>query len=201
MSTDRDFPVHTLENAPAAARPFIAGSQKAFGFLPSPVARLATQPAVGGAFMQLVGAFDRTSLTRLEREVVILTIARENQCHYCMAMHSALLAGEAAAAAPVVEALRAGTPLPDPRLEALSQFVSALLAGRGDPSDRAWRAFREAGFDHAAALEVVLGVAAYTLSTFANRLTQAPLDPAFEAFRWPAPQLPSAREVAAQAHV
>jgi AhpD family alkylhydroperoxidase len=191
MSTNRDFPVHTLETAPAAARPFIAGSQKAFGFLPSPVARLATQPAVGSAFMQLVGAFDRTSLTHLEREVVILTVARQNQCHYCMAMHSALLASDAAAA-PVVEALRAGTPLPDARLEALSQFVSALLAGRGDPSDRAWRSFREAGFDHAAALEVVLGVAAYTLSTFANRLTQAPLDPAFEAFRWESVLMPLA---------
>lgn len=199
MSTNRDFPAHTLDTAPPAARPFITGSQKAFGFLPSPVARLASQPAVGGAFMQLVGAFDRTSLDKLQREVVILTVARENQCHYCMAMHSALLAGEPAAA-PIVAALRAGTTLPDERLEALAQFVRGVLAGRGDVSEQAWVRFRAAGYDHAAALEVVLGVAAYTLSTFANRLTQAPLDPAFEPFRWPdAPRSAGAPTVSAPA--
>ena len=186
MTTNREFPVHSLETAPAAARAFVAGSQKAFGFLPSPVARLASAPAVGGTFMQLVGAFDRTSLDKLQREVVILTIARENGCHYCMAMHSALLAGDPAAA-PAVEALRAGTPLPDERLEALAQFVRSVLAGRGDVSDQAWARFRAAGYDHAQALEVVLGVAAYTLSTYANRLTQAPLDAAFQAFAWPEP--------------
>ena len=186
MTTNREFPVDTLETAPQAARPFVAGSQKAFGFLPSPVARLASAPAVGGAFMQLVGAFDRTSLDKLQREVVILTIARENACHYCMAMHSALLAGDPAAA-PAVEALRAGTPLPDERLEALAQFVRSALAGRGDVSEPAWTRFRAAGYDHAQALEVLLGVAAYTLSTYANRLTQAPLDAAFQAFAWPEP--------------
>lgn len=184
MTNDREFPVHTLETAPAAARPFVAGSQKAFGFLPSPVARLASAPSVGGAFMQLVGAFDRTSLDKLQREVVILTIARENRCHYCMAMHSALLAGDPAAA-PIVKALRAGTPLPDERLEALALFVRGVLDGRGDVPAQAWARFRAAGYDHAQALEVLLGVAAYTLSTYANRLTQAPLDAAFQAFAWP----------------
>jgi hypothetical protein len=34
---------------------------------------------------------------------------------------------------------------------------------------------------------VVLGVAAYTLSTYANRLTQAPLDAPFQAFAWNEP--------------
>jgi uncharacterized peroxidase-related enzyme len=183
MSADRNFPAHTVDTASPAARPFVAGAQKAFGFVPSPVARLASQPAVGGAFMHLVNVFDRTSLDKLQREVVILTVARENQCHYCVAMHSALLADDPAAG-PVVEALRAGTTLPDERLEALAQFVLGLLAGRGDVGEQVWARFRAAGYDHAAGLEVVLGVATYTLSTFANRLTQAPLDAAFEPFRW-----------------
>jgi alkylhydroperoxidase family enzyme len=101
-----------------------------------------------------------------------------------MAMHSALLAGDPTAA-PAVEALRAGTPLPDERLEALAQFVRSVLAGRGDVSEQAWTRFRAAGYDHAQALEILLGVAAYTLSTYANRLTQAPLDAAFQPFAWP----------------
>jgi len=190
MTMNRAFPHHTLADASGPARALIAGSERMFGFLPSPVARLATQPAVATAFTQMNAAFEKTSLGSLEREVVIMTIARENRCHYCVAMHSALLARDAAHAA-VLAALRDGTPLPDARLDALARFVRALLAGRGDVSDDAWRDFIAAGFDHAAALEVVLGVATYTLSTFANRLTQAPLDPPFEPFRWPEPRATS----------
>lgn len=38
-------------------------------------------------------------------------------------------------------------------------------------------AFLDHGFTRQNALEVVLGVGTYTLSTFANRLTRAPADP------------------------
>ena len=55
-------------------------------------------------------------------------------------------------------------------------FVLALLESTGDVRPEAWQAFLDAGFDRAAALEVVLGIATYTLTTFANRLTEAPLE-------------------------
>lgn len=43
----------------------------------------------------------------------------------------------------------------------------------GGVTDEQLTAFTDAGFDRAQALEVVLGIGAYTLSTFANRMTQA----------------------------
>ena len=193
MSHDRQFPEHTVVTAPAAARPLLVGSQKMFGFIPSPMARLAVQPAVASAFLHLNGVWERTSLTETEREVVVMAVARANGCAYCVAMHSAALARNGAPA-PLIEALRSGARLAAPRLEALAAFTRAVLRDRGDVGDVAWRRFREVGFDHAAALEVVLGVATYTLSTFSNRLTQAPLDPAFEAFRWHADASPAAHE-------
>lgn len=185
-ATDRQFPAHTEQTAPAAARSLLAGSQKLFGFVPSPLARLVTQPAVAQAFMQMNAAFERTSLTSTEREVVVMTVALWNQCHYCLAMHTASLTRDGAPAA-LIAGLRAGSPLPDHRLEALATFTRALLQGRGDVPAESWGRFRDAGFGHAAALEVVLGIATYTLSTFANRLTQAPPDAAFEPFRWEHP--------------
>lgn len=175
---DRSFPAHDATTAPEAAKGFVAGSAQRFGFLPSPVARLATAPTVAASFMRLVGAFDTTSLNKLEREVVVMTIARWADCHYCIAMHSAMLAAEHTAPE-VLAALRAGTPVADARLAALQAFTAAVLAGRGDVTPAAWSGFVAAGFGHQQALEVVLGVAAYVLSTFANRLTQAPLDAAF----------------------
>jgi len=189
MTNDRQFPVHTAETAPPAARPLMTGTQKLFGFIPSPMARLVTQPAVAGAFVQMNALWERASLSAAEREVVVMVVASENGCEYCVAMHTAMLTREGAAPE-LIEALRAGEPLPDARLQALAAFTRSVLRRRGDVVDEAWQAFRQAGFDYSAALEVVLGVATYTLSTFANRLTQAPLDPAFEPFRW----TPAARD-------
>ncbi len=76
----------------------------------------------------------------------------------------------------LIEALEHGRPLDSPRLEAVRSFTLSLLEYTGDVPDKEWQQFLAAGFDRAAALEIVVGIAAYTLTTFANRLTEAPLD-------------------------
>jgi len=45
-------------------------------------------------------------------------------------------------------------------------------------------AFLDAGYTHQQALDVVLGISVFTLTTYAIRLTEAKLDPAFAAFVW-----------------
>ena len=56
--------------------------------------------------------------------------------------------------------------------------------------EHTWRAFEAAGFDAQHALDAVLGTGVYVLSTLSNILTAAPLDAAFEAFRWAVPGAP-----------
>ncbi len=82
--------------------------------------------------------------------------------------------------------LREQEALPDPRLEALRQFTIAVTEAAGAVDERVLEDFRAAGFTPRNALEVVLGIGAYTISTFANRMTAAPLDPPFEPFVWEA---------------
>jgi uncharacterized peroxidase-related enzyme len=177
------FPTLTPETAAPSVRPALTHAQRQFGFLPSPLARMASSPTAVEAFGTLLRLFDHSSLGPLEREVVALTVARVNGCHYCMAMHTALLSRSVEGQA-LVPALREGTRLAEPRLEALRRFVLRLLETRGAIGPEAEQAFAAAGFGAQEALEVVVGVAAYTLTTFANRLTGAPLDAAFEAHRW-----------------
>lgn len=181
-----EFSPLTVETSSAAARGILSASQARFGFVPSPVARVAHAPGVLKHLMTSLGAFEQTSLSTLEREVIAMTVAFENGCLYCMAMHTALLAGTPEAQL-IVAALRAGTPLPDPRLGALRTYARALLWGRGHVDPAVTAAFVSAGFTDAQALEVVLGVGVYTLSTFLNIVTGADLDPAFEPFRWAVP--------------
>lgn len=175
-----NFPSLSAESAPAASRPMLQGSQKQFGFVPSPVAKAASSPVALKHLLAGFAAFDQSALSHLEREVVAMTVAYENGCHYCMALHSAMLVGE-----PVVEHLRAGTPLPDARLEALRIFTREIVQTRGRPTSTA--AFEAAGFTAQHALDVVLGVGVYTLSTYLNILTAAELDAPFLPFAWRCP--------------
>lgn len=62
--------------------------------------------------------------------------------------------------------------------------MNQVIDHTGEVPDAALRDFLAAGYDARNALDVVLGIATHTLSTFANRLTDAPLDEPFEPWRW-----------------
>jgi AhpD family alkylhydroperoxidase len=175
------FTVHTIESAPAASRRLMAETVKHQGHLSEAVALLAESPELLGTFLRASGTFAASTLDPLAQEVVIMTIATRNGCHLCVAMHTARL--DALAADPgLITALRAGTPLDDPRLAALRQFTLRVLASTGEVTDDELAAFVAAGFTARNALEVVLGIGTYTMSTLATRLVRAPLDESLAAF-------------------
>jgi uncharacterized peroxidase-related enzyme len=189
MTQTPRFAALTVESAADAARPLLKASASNFGFLPSPVAKAAHSPALLKHLLAGFGAFERTSLTALEREVVAFAVAFEVECSYCIAMHSAILSGVPETPSDLVESLRAGSALVDPRLEALRQFVRDTVRTRGRVSEARWQALDVAGFTQEQALDVLLGVGVYLLSTFTNVMTRADLDAPFEAFRWRKPEV------------
>jgi AhpD family alkylhydroperoxidase len=177
------FVDHTPETAPEASRPALRAAAGKFGFLPSAMARLAESPSVVAAFGRLLAVWESSSLDHLEREVVTLTVAHDAGCEVCMAIHSAVVARTVGDAA-LLEALRTQSPLADARLEALRVFTLRVIEQKGDVGEAALASFVAAGFTKQHALDVVLGVGTYTLSTYANRLTRAPLDPPLASFEW-----------------
>ncbi|MGX4736573.1 carboxymuconolactone decarboxylase family protein [Kitasatospora griseola] len=170
------FPDLTPETAPAASRRSLEGVAHHLGYLPSAAARLAQSPQLLDGFLKLTALFDATELDPVVRETVVLTIATRNGCHVCVAMHTAQLT-RLAATPDLIAALRAQQPLPDARLEAVRRFVHSVLDHTGAVPEPDLAAFLAHGFTPRNALEIVLGIGAYTLSTFANRLTDAPVDP------------------------
>ena len=151
------------------------------GYLPAAVALLAESPEVLEGFLRMSGTFEACTLDPLAREVVIMTVAVRNGCHLCAAMHSARLAALGADPA-LTAALRAGAPLADARLDAARAFTVRVLDTAGEAGDESLAEFLGHGFTRRNALEVVLGIGAYTLSTLANRLTGAPVDEELRAF-------------------
>ncbi|MEV6249371.1 carboxymuconolactone decarboxylase [Streptomyces sp. NPDC051742] len=124
------------------------------------VSLLKESPETLDGFLKLSQVFESTTLDPHSRETVILTVAHRNQCHLCVDMHDAKMA--------------ALGPAPEPeRLDAVRTFTLQVLATSGAVGDAELAAFEKAGYTRRNALEVVLGVGTYTLSTFANRLTRA----------------------------
>ncbi len=182
MSTKTFFPALSVEQAPEGSRAVMRGNAKAFGFLPDAVARMATSPEALEAFVTMLRFFEKGSLGPLEREVVVFTVARDSGCELCVALHTAMLRKQDTPEAMVV-ALREGRVLEDKKLEVLRQFTLTLLKEHGRVDEEELARFEAAGYAARQALDVVVGVATYTLSTFANRLTRAQIDPAFQAHR------------------
>ncbi|MEF8793059.1 carboxymuconolactone decarboxylase family protein [Thiohalorhabdus sp.] len=181
-----DFPVNTPDSVTAQAGDFMRDLEKGYGFIPNLAGVMATAPALMQGYFKLNELFEQTSLTGPERQVVLLAASYTNACDYCMGAHTALaeMAGVPQAS---IEALRAGQPLPDERLEALRRFTQAVVYQRGHMPDADLQAFYEAGFTQQNVLEVVLGVGMKTLSNYTNHIAGTPLDSAFSGKEWNPP--------------
>jgi AhpD family alkylhydroperoxidase len=177
------FPEYTLESAPAGSRRFMVATQNHLGYLPAATARWAASPHLLEGFAKLNAIFESATLDPVAREVVVMTIATRNGCHICVALHTARLTA-LGASADVIAALRSASVLSDHRLDAIRVFTLRVLEDAGDVGDDALRAFLASGYTRQNALEVVLGIGTYTMSTLANRLTGAPLDDQLSAFAW-----------------
>src|SRR5438477_1972148 len=185
------FTEHSIESAPPAARRFMTATRDHLGYLPAGMARMAASPQLMDGFLRLTAIFENTTLEPVAREVVVMTMATRNRCHICVAMHTARLTALGADPG-LIEALRnpelgdpdRTEPLPDERLDAVRMFTLRVLDTAGDVGDQALRDFLAAGYSTQNALEVVLGIGTYTMSTLANRLTGAPVDDQLAAYAW-----------------
>ena len=166
------FPTHELESAPPEARPFLEETRRRFGFIPLASARHATAPAVVEGFALLHGVFEKTSLSPLEREAVALVLASKLDCKLCRDIHRHL-ARQHGASPELIEALLARRGLADPKLSALAELTERIVDTHGAVPDAELERFFAQGFTPRQALEIVVGVATYTLSIFANRMTRS----------------------------
>jgi AhpD family alkylhydroperoxidase len=175
------FADHTIESAPPAARRAMAATEQHLGYLPAALARMAASPHLLDGFLKLNGIFESSTLDPVAREALVMTIATRNGCHICVAMHTARLTA-LGVDADTIAALRDAGPLADQALEAIRIFTLRVLDTAGDVGDEALHAFLASGYTSQNALEVVLGIGTYTMSTLANRLTGAPVDDQLAAF-------------------
>ncbi len=187
-----DFTIHTIDTAPAGAKPLLEKSRKAYGMIPNLHGVFAESPELLDAY-QIVGElFTRSSLSTIEQNVVWMAINVENRCHYCVPAHS-IIARQQGVDDKTIENLRNNAPLDDPKLEALRVFAVAMTRQRGEVSDADVDAFLNAGFTKRHILDVLLGVTHKTMSNYTNHFAKTPVDTPFAAAAW-APAAKNAAE-------
>jgi AhpD family alkylhydroperoxidase len=177
------FVEYTVESAPPAARRRLTATQAHLGYLPAAMAPMAASPQLTDGFLKLTAIFDSTTLEPLAREVLVMTVATRNRCHICVAVHTAALT-RLGTGPEIIAALRDAEPLPDERLDAIRVFTLRVMDTAGDVGEQALRDFLARGYTARNALEVVLGIGTYTMSTLANRLTGVPVDAQLAAHAW-----------------
>jgi AhpD family alkylhydroperoxidase len=188
------FEVHNIESAPERSKPVLEAAQKSFGSIPNLFGVLAESPATVRAYAELGSTLEKSSaFDPTELQVVLMTTSFENDCEYCMAAHSAI-AGLSKVPQPVIKSLRDGSPLLDPRLEALRVFTRAVVQKRGEVTAEDIGAFANAGYERRHVLEVILGVSFKTLSNYVNHIAETPVDAPFQRMAWSRPPVPAGVE-------
>ena len=185
------FTQHTAETAPAESAEILTGAQKTMGFVPNLYSVLAESPPALKAYQALGDLFGATNLSKVEQNIVWLTINYENNCHYCVPAHTMIAKGAGVSDADI-EALREGTPLTDPKLEALRSFTAKVTRQRGDLSEADTEAFLEAGYTTEHILAIIVGQAHKVISNYTNHFADTPVDAPFQKFAWTHPDKRSA---------
>lgn len=178
-----DFSLHTVDTA-GDSRPLLEKSQKNYGFIPNLHAVMAESPAMLEAYQTLGAIFgSKTELNATEQQIIAMTNNRLNGCNYCMAAHTTIMQ-MSKVPEDVITALRDGTPIADPKLEALRVFAEKINTSRGWPEQSDIDALLAAGYTKQTVLDVIVGTAFKVLSNYTNHIAETPLDDAFAKNAW-----------------
>jgi AhpD family alkylhydroperoxidase len=183
LTTNLNYPIHTLASAPENSTSALEQLQKAFGVIPNIAGAIANSPTLINA---LVGVFQQvhtSSLTEPEIQVVLLTDAVTNSCKYAVAFHTTL-AVQQGVSSEETDAVRARRAPNDSRFAALYTLAKKLIEKRGHASEQELDAFIAAGFTREQVLEVVVIVAASVITNYAGTIANPPLDDAFQQYVW-----------------
>jgi uncharacterized peroxidase-related enzyme len=164
---------------PIAAEQLVA-AKKAMGFVPNMYGYMANLPALFSTYNAGYAVFrNDAGFSSVEQEVVFLAISRANGCDYCTAAHSMVADKMSGVPADVLQNLRSGTSISDPRLDALARFAFGMTETRGKVDPSLMDDFLSAGFTQEHVLAVVLAISVKTLSNYTNHLAETPVDAAF----------------------
>jgi uncharacterized peroxidase-related enzyme len=168
----------TIESAPRGSKAALQTIQKRNGFIPNLMATFASSPALLSGYVGLDTAWQKSSFSALERQLIFLAASVENRCRYCIATHTTALKG-LKVNPQCIQAVRNRGSLGNQRLDTLVTLTRELVLERGFVAPKTRRRFVAAGFNEVALMEVLIGVALKVMSNYLDNLAPIAIDAAF----------------------
>ena len=169
-----------IDTAPDAEPAKLRKSRKPLGFMPNLISTFAGSSAALRGYLALDWAWNQSSFSSKERQIILLAVSVENSCRYCAAAHATTLKAMRTDAA-TIAAIRKRELLPDPKQNALVAIAREIVVGRGFASESSKRNFLAAGYGSAALMELIVGVALAAMGNYLDHLNPISIDRAFVA--------------------
>jgi uncharacterized peroxidase-related enzyme len=161
--------------ATGQAAQLLAQVQNSLGVTPNMTKVMANSPALLKGYLALSGALNGGVLEPGVRERLAITTAEYNRCEYCLSAHTYIGANIAKVDADELERAR-DAHATDPHVDALLTLSNVIARGRGQVSEEALAAARQAGVTDAEIGEVVGHLALNVLTNYFNILAQVDND-------------------------
>ena len=165
----------SIETSPAASQPLLQAVKRQLGVVPNLFRLVGNSPAALEGYLGLNGALAKGALEAPTRERIALAVAEINGCNYCLAAHSYLGKNLAKLSDVEIAANRDGHSA-DAKADAAVGFAVKLVEARGHVSDADIKAVKDAGYDDAQVIEIVLHVALNTLTNYVNEVAKTAID-------------------------
>lgn len=169
------IPLIDRASAPASVAGTLDAIHGAFGATPNMFRTVAQSPAALNALWGFFGALGNGgSIDAQLGEKIAVAVANRNDCHYCLAAHTAL-GRKAGASAAEMGAAQTGQS-DDPRTATALAFALKLVEARGQVTEAEVQALRSAGFSDGQVVEIVAHVALNLFTNYVNVAFAVPVD-------------------------
>jgi len=169
------IPLIDRASAPASVAGTLDAIHGAFGATPNMFRTVAQSPAALNALWGFFGALGNGgSIDAQLGEKIAVAVANRNDCHYCLAAHTAL-GRKAGASAAEMGAAQTGQS-DDPLTAAALAFALKLVEARGQVTEAEVQALRSAGFSDGQVVEIVAHVALNLFTNYVNVAFAVPVD-------------------------
>lgn len=152
----------------------LAQIQGAFGATPNMFKAVANSTAALKSMWGSFGALGGGVIGAKLGEQIAVAVADRNDCHYCLAAHTALGRKAGATAEEMANAQRGKSS--DPKTAAALTFAQKLVEARGQITDAEVRALRDAGYDDQDVVEIIAHVALNLFTNYINVALAVPVD-------------------------
>lgn len=144
------------------------------GMLPNLFTTLAQAPVALNGYLQLAEVLGKGRLSARQREMIAIAVAQENACAYCLSAHAAIGQGVGLSDDDIERARYGGAQ--DAKDDAVTELALRIVRSRGDVSDSALAAVRQAGLDDGLIIEIIAHVALNVLTNYVNRVAGTQVD-------------------------